>query len=107
MSSSNSKSLYITEGYARRQTLEVKVGSTAIGGESPIRVQTMTTTNTNSIEQTVEQTQRTIKAGAEFVRITTQGLKEVESLAMIKQTLRKNGVEIPLIADIHLQIKLG
>jgi (E)-4-hydroxy-3-methylbut-2-enyl-diphosphate synthase len=107
MSKSNPKSLFITKGYTRKQTVEVSVGGIAIGGDNPIRVQTMTTTNTNNIEQTVEQTQRTIKAGAELVRITTQGLKEVESLAMVKQTLHKNGVEIPLIADIHFNPRVA
>ncbi len=107
MSNGNPKSLFRTEGYARRETTEVKVGSVAIGGNNPIRVQTMTTTNTNDIGQTVEQTQRAIRAGAELVRITTQGLKEVESFAMVKQTLRQGGAKTPLIADIHFNPRVA
>lgn len=107
MSISNLKSLYRTEGYARRQTVEVKVGSVAIGGNNPIRVQTMTTTNTNDIAQTVEQTQKVVEAGAELVRLTTQGLKEVESFAMVKQVLHQSDIKIPLIADIHFNPKVA
>ncbi|MDD3568729.1 MAG: (E)-4-hydroxy-3-methylbut-2-enyl-diphosphate synthase [Bacteroidales bacterium] len=93
--------IYNTSTYKRKPTLEVNIGGIALGGSNPIRVQTMTTTNTNQIEATVEQCISTIKAGAEYVRLTTQGVKEAQSLGLVKQELRQRGYNTPLIADIH------
>jgi (E)-4-hydroxy-3-methylbut-2-enyl-diphosphate synthase len=87
--------------YSRRVSREVNIGDIALGGKNPIRVQTMTTTNTNNIDLSVEQSIRAINAGAEYVRLTTQGVREAQSLGEIKQELRIKGYTTPLIADIH------
>lgn len=87
--------------YTRLQTVEVKVGDLAIGNNHPIRVQTMTTTDTMDTNATVEQSIRCIEAGAELVRITAPSKKEAENLLPIKNELRKRGYNTPLIADIH------
>lgn len=85
----------------RRETVSVRVGEVGIGGSNPVRVQTMTNTDTNDVEGSVEQVKRCVEAGAELVRLTTQGVHEVESLAKIKQTLREQGCMVPLVADVH------
>lgn len=87
--------------YKRLKTLEVKVGDVVLGNFNPIRVQTMTTTDTMDTLGTVEQTIRCIEAGAELVRITAPSKKEAENLANIKSELRKRGYHTPLVADIH------
>ncbi len=87
--------------YKRLRTREVKVGNLLIGGNNPIRVQTMTTTDTMDTMATVEQTIRCIEAGAELVRITAPSKKEAENLLHIKEELRKRGYTTPLVADIH------
>jgi len=87
--------------YSRFITREVKVGGLGIGGNNPIRVQSMTTTDTLNTLATVEQSIRMIEAGCELVRITAPSLKEAENLANIKKELRKRGYETPLVADIH------
>lgn len=87
--------------YKRLKTLEVKVGDLALGNFQPIRVQTMTTTDTMDTKGTVEQSIRCIEAGAELVRITAPSKKEAENLAEIKNGLRRRGYHTPLVADIH------
>jgi (E)-4-hydroxy-3-methylbut-2-enyl-diphosphate synthase len=87
--------------YKRLPTREVKIGNLIIGGNNPIRVQTMTTTDTMDTEATVEQTIRCIEAGAELVRITAPSKKEAENLQLIKNALRSRGYDTPLVADIH------
>ncbi|MCW3462248.1 (E)-4-hydroxy-3-methylbut-2-enyl-diphosphate synthase [Chitinophaga nivalis] len=87
--------------YKRLATLEVKVGDLLIGSNHPIRVQTMTTTDTMDTAGTVAQTIRCIEAGAELVRITAPSKKEAENLLLIKNELRKQGYTTPLVADIH------
>jgi len=87
--------------YKRLITREVKVGDLVIGGGHPIRVQTMTTTDTMDTEKTVEQVIKCIEAGAELVRITAPSKKEAENLAMIKAKLKEKGYTTPLVADIH------
>lgn len=87
--------------YQRLQTLEVKVGDLLLGNGHPIRVQTMTTTDTMDTLGTVEQTIRCVEAGAELVRITAPSKKEAENLQAIKDELRKRGYRVPLVADIH------
>lgn len=87
--------------YKRLPTREVKIGHLLIGNNNPIRIQTMTTTDTMDTEATVAQTIRCIEAGAELVRITAPSKKEAENLLNIKNELRKRGYETPLIADIH------
>ncbi|WP_461632360.1 (E)-4-hydroxy-3-methylbut-2-enyl-diphosphate synthase [Labilibaculum euxinus] len=87
--------------YSRRISSESKIGNTALGGTNPIRIQSMTNTNTNNIEASVEQSIRMIESGAEYVRLTAQGTKEAESLKFIKEELVKRGYNTPLVADIH------
>lgn len=87
--------------YQRLQTREVKIGNIAVGGNNPIRVQSMTTTDTMDTQATVEQSIRMIDAGCEIVRITAPSKKEAENLANIKNELRKRGYNTPLVADIH------
>jgi (E)-4-hydroxy-3-methylbut-2-enyl-diphosphate synthase len=87
--------------YKRLATREVKVGDLVLGNNHPIRLQTMTTTDTMDTIGTVEQTIRCIEAGAELVRITAPSKNEAENLRNIKEELRRRGYTTPLIADIH------
>ena len=87
--------------YQRLQTVEVKIGDLLLGNNHPIRVQTMTTTDTMDTKATVEQTIRCIEAGAELVRITAPSKNEAQNLLEIKKELRKRGYTTPLVADIH------
>lgn len=87
--------------YNRFQTREVIVGKLGIGGNNPIRVQSMTTTDTMDTEATVEQSIRMIEAGCELVRITAPSKKEAENLANIKAGLVERGYDTPICADIH------
>ena len=87
--------------FKRLITREVKIGNLLLGNGHPIRVQTMTTTDTMNTLATVEQSIRCIEAGAELVRITAPSKKEAENLLNIKNELRKRGYNTPLIADIH------
>ena len=87
--------------YSRFKTREVKVGDITIGGNQPIRIQSMTTTNTMDTIYTVEESIRMIKAGCELVRITAPSKKEAHNLQNIKDELKKRGYNTPLIADIH------
>jgi len=90
------------EGNLRRYiSTPVFIGSVPLGGDYPVRIQSMTNTNTLDTRATVAQCIRIIEAGADFVRITAQGVKEAENLANIKYELRKAGFNTPLIADIH------
>lgn len=87
--------------YKRLLTREIKIGDLLLGNNHPIRVQTMTTTDTMDTIATVEQTIRCIEAGAELVRITAPSKKEAENLQAIKDELHKRGYKVPLVADIH------
>ena len=87
--------------YKRLQTREVRIGDIFIGNNHPVRIQTMTTTDTMDTEATVAQCIRCIEAGAELVRITAPSKKEAENLLNIKNELRARGYDTPLIADIH------
>lgn len=87
--------------YNRRPTQEIKIGNLLMGGNTPIRLQSMTNTDTNDIDASVSQCIRLIKVGAELVRLTTQGLHEVESLKKIHQQLNEKKFYVPLIADVH------
>src|ERR1700694_4249699 len=87
--------------YRRLPTREVKIGDLLLGNHHPIRVQTMTTTDTMDTEATVAQAIRCIEAGAELVRITAPSKKEAETLLHIKKALRARGYATPLVADIH------
>jgi (E)-4-hydroxy-3-methylbut-2-enyl-diphosphate synthase len=79
----------------------IKVGSTPLGGDNPIRLQSMTNTDTLDTRASVAQCIRIIEAGADYVRLTAQGIREAENLAIIKKELRKAGFSTPVIADIH------
>ena len=85
----------------RRRTREVRVGSVGIGGDNPIRVQSMTTTDTRDTEATVAQTIQLAEAGCEIVRITAPSITEAENLAAIRAALDERGCRVPLVADIH------
>ncbi len=87
--------------YSRFKTKEVIVGKIGIGGNNPIRIQSMTTTDTMDTEQTVDQSIRMIKAGSELVRITAPSKREAENLINIKKEIRDRGYDTPLVADIH------
>ncbi len=87
--------------YTRLNTKEVRIGNLLLGNGNPIRIQTMTTTDTMDTEATVAQTIRCIEAGAELVRITAPSKKEAENLAVIKKILNERGYHTPLVADIH------
>lgn len=91
--------------YSRRKSRAVRVGEIAIGGDNPIRLQSMTNTSTNDIEASVAQARRIYDAGGELVRLTTQGVREAESLGLIKKALREAGCEVPLSADVHFNPK--
>lgn len=87
--------------YSRYKTREVYIGDIPLGGKNPIRIQSMTTTDTMNTLATVEQTIRMVEAGCEYVRITAPSINEAKNLENIKQELRKRGYNVPLIADIH------
>ena len=87
--------------YSRLASREVMVGNIGIGGNNPIRVQSMTTTDTMDTKATIEQAIRMIDAGCEIVRITAPSKKEAENLAHIKAELKARGYNVPLVADIH------
>src|SRR6201986_2865587 len=87
--------------YSRLKTLEVKIGDLLLGNFHPIRVQTMTTTDTMDTLATVEQSIRCIEAGQELVRITAPTKKEAENLLNIRNELHRRGYHTPLVADIH------
>lgn len=87
--------------YSRRKTIEVKIGDIPMGGDNPIRVQSMTTIDTMDTLGSVEQSIRMIESGCEYVRITAPSMKEAQNLEAIKKELRKRGYNTPLVADIH------
>jgi (E)-4-hydroxy-3-methylbut-2-enyl-diphosphate synthase len=87
--------------YSRFVTREVKIGEIGLGGQNPIRVQSMTTTDTMDTVGTVAQSIRMIEAGCELVRITAPSIKEAQNLQEIKKALRAKGYNTPLVADIH------
>jgi (E)-4-hydroxy-3-methylbut-2-enyl-diphosphate synthase len=87
--------------YSRRKTIEVNIGGLPMGGNNPIRIQSMTTIDTMDTIGSVEQTLRMVAAGCEYVRITAPSVKEAQNLAEIKKELRARGCNVPLIADIH------
>lgn len=93
--------------YERRQSSTTHVGTLDIGGTNPIRVQSMTTTNTNDTEASVEQAIKIIEAGGELVRLTTQGKREAENLKHINALLRSKGYNTPLCADVHFNANVA
>ena len=91
----------------RRKSKEIQVGDLRIGGNNPIRIQTMANTDTNDIEASVAQAKRCLQAGTELLRYTTQGTKEAENLGKIKDALRAEGINLPLVADIHFNANVA
>lgn len=87
--------------YSRRKTRVVNIGGLPMGGDNPIRIQSMTTIDTMDTKGSVEQTIRMVEAGCEYVRITAPSIKEAQNLEVIKKELRNRGYNVPLIADIH------
>ena len=83
------------------------MGDLQLGGDAPIRIQSMTTTNTNDTEACVEQAEKIIKAGGELVRLTTQGRREAENLKNINAQLRADGFNTPLVADVHFNANVA
>ena len=93
--------------YKRRVSTVAQVGNIGIGGNHPIRIQSMTTTNTMDTEGCVEQAVRIIEAGGELVRLTTQGTREAENMKNIRDGLRARGYQTPLVADVHFNAKVA
>ena len=93
--------------YQRRESSVVYIGDTPLGGSYPIRVQSMTTTPTDDTEACVAQAKRIIAAGGEYVRLTTQGIKEAENLRNISAALRAEGITTPLVADVHFNARVA
>ena len=91
--------------YNRRMTTPVRIGKTPLGGSNPIRIQSMTNTSTMDTQGCVAQCKRIIDAGADYVRLTAQGVREAENLANIRTALRADGYDAPLVADIHFNPK--
>ena len=93
--------------YSRRETSEVNIGAVPMGGSNPIRLQSMTNTSTQDTEACVEQAKRIVDAGGEYVRLTTQGIKEAENLKNINIGLRSQNYMVPLVADVHFNPKVA
>src|ERR1044072_6884769 len=87
--------------YSRRKPRPVDMGGVGVGGDNPIRIQSMTTIDTMDTEGSIEQAIRMIEAGCGYVRITAPSIKEAQNLEAIKKGLRVRGYNAPLIADIH------
>ncbi len=87
--------------YERRRTREVRVGSVGVGGDNPIRVQSMTTTRTQDVEGTLAQVVRLVDVGCEIVRITAPTVNDAQAIGEVRRRLRARGLDVPLVADIH------
>lgn len=93
--------------YERRKSSVTHVGALDMGGDNPVRIQSMTTTDTNDTEASVAQAKRIIAAGGELVRLTTQGKREAENLKHINAQLRSEGITTPLCADVHFNANVA
>lgn len=91
--------------YQRRKTISVNIGNTPLGSDYPIRVQSMTNTSTMDTEGSVAQCRRICDAGADYVRLTAQGVREAHNIGEIRRILRSEGYGVPLVADIHFNPK--
>ena len=87
--------------YKRNNSTEVIVGNVKIGGVHPIKIQSMTTTDTMNVESTADQSIAIFEAGGELVRITAQGQREAANFELIRKEIEKKGYDFPLVADIH------
>lgn len=93
--------------YRREKTVEVNIGGVPLGGKNPIRLQSMTDTDTQDADATVEQFLKIQKAGADYVRIAVKSTKDAENLKVIKQKIRDMGIMTPIIADVHFNPKIA
>ncbi len=93
--------------YSRRKSSVVQIGGVPMGGNYPIRIQSMTNTSTMDTEASIAQAKRIVDAGGEYVRLTTQGVKEAENLMDINIGLRTNNYMVPLIADVHFNARVA
>lgn len=93
--------------YHRRESSVVHIGALDMGGDNPVRIQSMTTTSTDDTEGSVAQAERIIKAGGELVRLTTQGVKEAENLKNINAGIRRDGFSTPFVADVHFNPRVA
>lgn len=91
--------------YKRRPTKRVQVGNIELGGDSPVRIQSMTNTNTLDTEASIDQILRIARKGADIVRLTTQGVAEADNMSRISTGVRKAGCYVPLVADVHFNPK--
>ena len=91
----------------RRPTRTVYVGDVPVGGDHPIRVQSMTTTYTHDVEGTLGQIERLVAAGCEIVRVTVPTMKDAQALPEIRERMRAQGLNVPIVADIHFSPKLA
>lgn len=91
----------------KMNTLEVKVGNVTIGGDNPIVIQTMCNTHTSDVEASVSQCRRLAAAGAQLIRLTVPSVAQIESLRQIKETLRAEGIDTPLVADVHFSSEIA
>jgi len=89
--------------YRRRKTREVKVGNVGVGGDNPIRVQSMITCDTMDTEASIQQTIELANVGCEIVRITAPTVKDARNLEQIVKGLREHGCNVPTVADIHFK----
>ncbi len=89
------------------QSRHITIGSLMLGGDNPVRIQSMTNTDTNDVKASLAQCIRMIEAGAELVRLTTQGKREVENLGIIRKELQAAGYTVPVVADIHFKPELA
>src|SRR5262249_41040438 len=87
--------------YRRRRTHVVMVGDVGVGGDNPIRIQSMTTPRTQDVDATTAQAVRLVQAGCEIVRITAPTVQDAKAIGEIRKRLREQGVRVPLVADIH------
>ncbi len=93
--------------YQPRRSHEVHIGNKPLGGQQPLRLQSMTTTLTTDTEASVAQCIAIIEAGADYVRLTTQGVREAENLRSIREALHRRGFDTPLVADVHFNPKVA
>ena len=89
----------------RRKSRIVNIGGVGVGGENPVRIQSMTTTDTMDINATVKQTIELAETGCEIVRITAPNVRAAEALGEISKKVRSHGIDVPLVADIHFMPK--
>lgn len=93
--------------YRREKTVEVNIGGVPLGGDNPIRLQSMTDTDTMDVDATVDQFVKIVKAGADYVRIAVKTTKDAENLKLIKEKIRSMGYKTPIVADVHFNPKIA